>query len=218
MGILPSILLHAASRRRERSESAGTASCIVVILRLFRVDRFARLKPRAIEQLVGGFKPFRAPSRHRESALGHADGQMNRAFLLATLSMVACSKPSTTESQPANAPIPAPERKTNAAPAVAQREPSREAVAWFAERCVVCHGLDGAGHGAAAPELDIKLHDWRDATWQARVTDRELAEIIVRGGEAIGKSRTMPAHPQLADSPVVVDDLVAIIRACRSRP
>ena len=87
------------------------------------------------------------------------------------------------------------------------------AKAIFAQRCTLCHGLDGKGTGPAAANLNPKPRDYSDAKWQAGVTDELLAKTIVEGGAAVGKSMMMPPNPDLKDKPEVVTELVHLIRA-----
>lgn len=82
----------------------------------------------------------------------------------------------------------------------------------FGTVCAACHGTDGTGSGPAAASLDPKPRNYTDAAWQASVTDEQIKQIIVQGGQAVGKSAMMPPNPQLKDQPEVVDALVTIIR------
>jgi cytochrome c553 len=82
----------------------------------------------------------------------------------------------------------------------------------FATACAMCHGTDGSGKGPAAAALTPQPRDYRDPAWQASVTDEQLKETIVKGGQAVGKSPMMPGKPELASQPEVLDGLVAIIR------
>jgi cytochrome c553 len=90
--------------------------------------------------------------------------------------------------------------------------PADEARQMFGTLCAACHGTDGTGNGPAAASLNPKPRNYTDAAWQASVTDDELRAIIVKGGQAVGKSAMMPGNPQLADRAEVVDALVQIIR------
>jgi len=91
-------------------------------------------------------------------------------------------------------------------------DPAAEASAIYASRCVGCHGRAGKGDGAAAASLSPKPRDYSNSVWQSSVTDSLLAKAIVGGGSAIGKSALMPANADLADKPLVVAELVKIIR------
>ena len=90
--------------------------------------------------------------------------------------------------------------------------PPVESTEIFAIRCSVCHGTSGVGDGAAAVALDPKPRNYQDKTWQASVSNEEIAEIIVKGGAAMGKSALMPPNPDLESKPEVVQGLVFIIR------
>lgn len=82
----------------------------------------------------------------------------------------------------------------------------------FATACAMCHGPDGSGKGPAAAALNPQPRDYRDPAWQAGITDEQIKEVIVKGGQAVGKSPMMPPKPELAGQPEVLDGLVAIIR------
>jgi len=86
------------------------------------------------------------------------------------------------------------------------------AVARFQSLCATCHGEDGRGNGPAAPNLSVKPRDYTDPTWQASVTDDQIRQIILLGGQKVGKSALMPGNGDLKDKPEVLDGLVAIIR------
>lgn len=87
-----------------------------------------------------------------------------------------------------------------------------EASRIFMTVCATCHGADGTGTGPAAQTLNPKPRNYTDPAWQASVTDAEIKNIIVRGGQAVGKSAMMPANANLADDAATLDGLVAIIR------
>jgi mono/diheme cytochrome c family protein len=89
---------------------------------------------------------------------------------------------------------------------------AQEAQTTFKTVCAVCHGESGTGDGVGAASLDPKPRNYTDAAWQKSVTDAQIKQIIVYGGAAVGKSAVMPANPQLAQKPEVVDELVRIVR------
>ena len=89
-----------------------------------------------------------------------------------------------------------------------------QARALFRDTCAMCHGVSGKGDGQAAQSLNPKPRDYTDAAWQASVTDEQIKTIILEGGQAVGKSPSMPAmKAQLADKPEVLDALVRLIRS-----
>ena len=89
----------------------------------------------------------------------------------------------------------------------------KRAHAIYQERCASCHGDQGYGKGPGAFAIKPRPRDYTDPEWQKSVEDDELAQAIVRGGAAIGKSYMMPANRDLKSKPDVVNGLVAIIRA-----
>ncbi len=85
----------------------------------------------------------------------------------------------------------------------------------FRSRCATCHGLSGKGDGAAAVSLNPKPRDFGDAAWQKSVTDEYILKIIVGGGQAVGKSPTMTANPDLKGKTEILNGLVKIIRGLK---
>ena len=109
---------------------------------------------------------------------------------------------------PAPPAAPAADAAAGAASAAA-----REAAQIFALRCATCHGPDGRGDGPGSVALEPKPRNYHDAAWQASISDAHLAQIIVEGGPAVGRSPLMPPNPDLATKPEVVAALVAHIRS-----
>lgn len=71
----------------------------------------------------------------------------------------------------------------------------------------------GDGPGAAA--LQPKPRMFSDAAWQATTNDEHIAKTIVVGGPGVSLSPGMPANPDLANKPEVVQELVKIVRRWR---
>ena len=88
-----------------------------------------------------------------------------------------------------------------------------EAKALLSDRCAICHGENGDGHGVASASLVPPPKDFHNREWQKSVTDKTLATAIVQGGPAVGLSPAMPGNPDLVNSPDVVDAIVKQIRA-----
>jgi cytochrome c oxidase cbb3-type subunit 3 len=80
-------------------------------------------------------------------------------------------------------------------------------LAWQ-QSCVLCHGPAGRGDGPQGPM--VHAADLSSADWQARVTDAEIRETIVKG------RNQMPAFGGLP--PAVLDGLVKKIRSLRAAP
>jgi cytochrome c553 len=136
---------------------------------------------------------------------------MSRAALIVALVLAAsCGKKS---EEPEPSPTVTEGTGTGAPPASAiAQSAAQEATALFKSLCSTCHGESGKGDGPGAVSLDPKPRNYTDKTWQASVTDEQIAKTIVLGGAAVGKSPLMPPNPQLRDKPLVVSELVRIIR------
>jgi mono/diheme cytochrome c family protein len=83
----------------------------------------------------------------------------------------------------------------------------------FSTRCATCHGAQGGGDGPGSKGLSPPPRDFRDAEWQASVSDDHLTKIIQYGGAAVGRSPVMPGNPDLISRPEVVEALVRHIRS-----
>ena len=88
-----------------------------------------------------------------------------------------------------------------------------QAKALLSDRCAICHGANGDGHGVASASLVPPPKDFHNREWQKSVTDKTLATAIVQGGPAVGLSPSMPGNPDLVNSPDVVAAIVKQIRA-----
>jgi len=115
------------------------------------------------------------------------------------------AEPAPPSAAPAAAPAPTP-----AGDAVAARA---EAEKIFSERCVTCHGPNGAGDGPASAGLVPKPRNLQDSAWQKSVSDEHIEQIVQYGGASVGKSPAMPANPDLMSKPEVVAALRAHVRA-----
>ena len=77
-------------------------------------------------------------------------------------------------------------------------------------KCASCHGVDGKAQTEQGKKMS--MHDITTAAWQKSVTDDQIKKTITGGGASVGKSPIMPAQPDLAQKPEVLDGLVKIIR------
>jgi uncharacterized membrane protein len=96
--------------------------------------------------------------------------------------------------------------------------PEAKATALFETVCATCHGPDGKAATPAAMALSPKPRAYTDGEWQKSVTDEHLAKVIVEGGPGVGKSPLMPANPDLAKQPEVVQALVKKVRSFAPAP
>jgi mono/diheme cytochrome c family protein len=90
--------------------------------------------------------------------------------------------------------------------------PGAAAANYFAQTCALCHGMDGTGTGPMAAQLNPKPRNYTDPNWQASITDDDIKQIIVVGGQGVGKSNSMPPNAGLKGNTAMLDGLVKIIR------
>ena len=90
--------------------------------------------------------------------------------------------------------------------------PVAEASTVYSQRCALCHGAHGLGDGVAAVNLRPGPRSFADAAWQNSTEDAAIADIIVRGGKAVGRSMMMPPAKDLAAQTELLAGLVAIVR------
>lgn len=78
--------------------------------------------------------------------------------------------------------------------------------------CSGCHGESGKGDGPAASSLPAKPANHTDGNVMNQLSDKYLAEIISKGGSAMGKSPIMPAWgAQLKEKQI--KDIISHIRS-----
>src|SRR5690349_20563559 len=130
--------------------------------------------------------------------------------LVVAAALAGCSKTEEPPSEGATA-NPSEGSATGSASSTANKA-AFEARRTFQTICATCHGPGGKGDGQAAAALNPKPQNYTDKAWQAKTTDEEIRKVILGGGGAVGKSPVMPAQPQLANQPEVVDELIKIIR------
>jgi mono/diheme cytochrome c family protein/nitrate/TMAO reductase-like tetraheme cytochrome c subunit len=71
----------------------------------------------------------------------------------------------------------------------------------YGVRCAVCHGAGGAGDGPVGLALIGKPSNWKVGGGRLKdLSDQEIYELIARGGNAVGKSVAMPAHPDFSEA------------------
>ena len=89
----------------------------------------------------------------------------------------------------------------------------------YASYCATCHGDNGRGDGVAARSLPVKPQDHTNGAVMSQMTDQALADVILKGGGAVGKSAFMPAWGSSLNERQV-RDIIAYIRtlAPQARP
>jgi len=90
--------------------------------------------------------------------------------------------------------------------------------ALYVEYCLQCHGAQGEGWGwgdkTAPPPVPIP--DLSDAQRMWQLSDQYLFEIIKEGGEAVGRTRFMPAAERVM-SDEAIWDVIAYLRSLSRR-
>ncbi len=120
--------------------------------------------------------------------------------------------------KPEQGPGAAPSMPMPVGPMVAVPAGGGDGATTFAARCANCHGATGGADGMMSAAFAVRPRAFTDAAWQASVTDAQIAAVIVGGSAAVGKSATMPANPDLAQQPALVDALVKIVRQFGGAP
>ncbi|HET9990172.1 MAG TPA: c-type cytochrome [Kofleriaceae bacterium] len=134
-------------------------------------------------------------------------------WLLALALVASCGKNNDPPPPSSGVPGAKPESGPRSGGAPSAKSGDERAHAMFETICATCHGPAGQGNGPAAESLPTKPRNYTDAAWQASVTDEQIKNIIVHGGQAVGKSPLMPANPELERDTEKLDGLVKIIRA-----
>lgn len=99
------------------------------------------------------------------------------------------------------------------APSGERKKAHEEAREIMGQRCALCHGATGRSDGVMSSALKPRPRDFSDVQWQRSASDGQLRKAILEGGAAVGKSAIMPANPDLKSKPVVLDELVGLIRS-----
>jgi hypothetical protein len=133
-----------------------------------------------------------------------------RSWLLALVLCAACGK--NNEPPPPSSGVPGAKPESGPKGGTGGSTGDQRAASLFGQLCATCHGAGGMGDGPAAASLPVKPRNYTDAAWQASVTDQQIKDIIVKGGQAVGKNPMMPGNPDLTQDPDKLEGLVKIIR------
>jgi cytochrome c553 len=142
--------------------------------------------------------------------------------LVVMLALIGCSRntdpPPPTSGSPTARPESGPSHTRHSNPGGNGLSAVEIAQRRYATLCSNCHGMDGTANTPTGNALNPKPRDYTDPKWQASVTDQQIADIILKGGQAVGKSNLMPGNPDLASRPDVIDELVKIVRGFGKKP
>ena len=83
----------------------------------------------------------------------------------------------------------------------------------FTERCVMCHGPNGAGDGPVAQTLppENRPRNLQTDGFKVAKDDAKLKELLQKGGAALGLNPLMPPAVGLSDADL--DNLIAFVRS-----
>ncbi len=77
--------------------------------------------------------------------------------------------------------------------------------------CRLCHGETGEGDGLNAYSLDPRPRNFTDGKYMNSLPDEKLFKVITEGGNAVGKSKSMPPWGRVLTKEKV-EYLIAYIR------
>ena len=82
----------------------------------------------------------------------------------------------------------------------------------FQQYCASCHGAAGKGDGPVGASMKLKLKDFSDKAYNGSLKEDYLSKVIKEGGQAVGKSPTMPKMGGILKDDGVAD-VIAYIRS-----
>jgi mono/diheme cytochrome c family protein len=88
---------------------------------------------------------------------------------------------------------------------------------FYVTYCSGCHGDSGKGDGPAAASLPVKPANHTDGNVMNKMSDKQLFEIISKGGQAAGKSSFMPGWGTTLREKQI-QDIIAYLRSIANPP
>jgi mono/diheme cytochrome c family protein len=88
----------------------------------------------------------------------------------------------------------------------------------YVEYCLQCHGgrAEGWGWGEKIPPPPVPIPDLSNAERMEELSDQYLFQVIKEGGEAVGRTRFMPAAERVM-SDEAIWDVIAYLRSLSKR-
>jgi len=81
----------------------------------------------------------------------------------------------------------------------------------YKDNCSRCHGADGRGADNLEQAIARIMPNFADPKWQASRTDDDLANVILKGGAAVGQSEIMPPWEDVLEQ-AEIDSIIEYIR------
>jgi mono/diheme cytochrome c family protein len=85
----------------------------------------------------------------------------------------------------------------------------------YTQRCVTCHGAEGAGDGPVALSLppEMKPRNLQNGDFKVTKDDVKMKDVIQKGGAAHGLNPLMPPHSDITGANL--DALVAFVKSLK---
>jgi len=85
----------------------------------------------------------------------------------------------------------------------------------YSDRCMTCHGAEGAGDGPVALSLppEMKPQNLKSGKMKYATDDAKLKELLKKGGAGVGLNALMPPQADLSDADL--DAIVAYVHALK---
>lgn len=207
-------------------EAAGDGDLMAVKVSYPEVERIVQNRCTTCHAEYPSSAAFKSPPggvilETPEDIANHAERIMYRAYTTRTMPLANQTNISDEEREKLAAWV-VQGAKIEAAPRweIGAPDPSmaEAAKAFYAARCASCHGADGRGDGPIAAGLSPKPGSLRDAAWQMRISDDELAKVIIEGGPALEKHATMPPSLDLKDNRPLAAALIHLVRSFEDKP
>lgn len=83
----------------------------------------------------------------------------------------------------------------------------------YKKLCADCHGEKGDGKGPLGETMNPAPANYQNCDVLGKITDDEIKKVILEGTAAIGKSKAMQGFKNKIKDPLVLDQLVEVVRS-----